>query len=80
VGAIWVLALPLARIGGPGGAIRSAALAFVVSASVLAVQCGVTFAAGSEQQAWFGIPVLHIMFFAVVVSAFIGFFRIRRKT
>jgi hypothetical protein len=79
VGVIWALALPIIRPGGLAGAIRSATLAFVASASVLAVQCGLTFAAGSEQQAWFGIPVLHIMFFAILVAGFMGLFQIDRK-
>lgn len=79
LGAIWVLALPMIRPGGVGGAVRSAALAFLASTLILCVQCGLTFAAGSEQQAWFGIPALHIMFFAAVISGLMGFFQIDRK-
>lgn len=79
VSAIVVLSLPMIRPGGLGGALRSAALCFVVSTAVLLVQCGATMSAGSEQQAWFGIPALHVIFFSVVIAAILGLLPIDRK-
>lgn len=79
VSAIVVLSLPMIRPGGLGGALRSAALCFVVSTAVLLVQCGATMSAGSEQQAWFGIPALHVIFFSVVAAAIVGSLPIRRS-
>jgi hypothetical protein len=78
VSGIGVLALPNMRPG-LGGAIRSAALAFISSATILAVQCGLSLETGSEQEAWSGIPALHLIFFAVVVAAIMGSLPIGRK-